>query len=89
MPRPTSFSIAPEDKRNVTVTLKLTERENDLLTKYAAQLDSDKSYVAGKIFEAVIPQALSPSAPSHSEINRTAKRQSEKGNDKQPAAVSA
>lgn len=58
MPKSSVFSIAPEDKRSVTVTLKLTERENDLLTRYAAQLDSDKSYVAGKIFEAVIPQAM-------------------------------
>jgi hypothetical protein len=60
MPRPSVFSIAPEDKRSVTVTLKLTERENDLLARYAAQLDSDKSYVAGKIFEAFIPQAMNP-----------------------------
>lgn len=78
MPRPTLFSIAPEDKRSVTVTLKLTERENDLLTKYAAQLDSDKSYVAGKIFEAFIPQALAPqaaSAETPAKPNATSKKQ--------------
>lgn len=78
MPRPTLFSIAPEDKRSVTVTLKLTERENDLLTKYAAQLDSDKSYVAGKIFEAFIPQALAPKAAlaeTPAKANGTGKKQ--------------
>jgi hypothetical protein len=81
MPRPSSFSIAPEDKRSVAVTLKLTERENELLAKYATQLDSDKSYVAGKIFEAVIPQALT-SQTSEAEIpvrvNGTGKKHSEK-----------
>jgi hypothetical protein len=79
MPRPTVFSIAPEDKRNVTVTLKLTERENELLGKYAAQLDSDKSYVAGKIFEAFIPQAVTPptseGAGVHTRTNGTSKKQ--------------
>jgi hypothetical protein len=60
MARPNRFTIQPEDKRNVTVSLKLTEHENDLLARYAAQLESDKSYVAGKIFEAFIPQALTP-----------------------------
>lgn len=78
MPRPTLFSIAPEDKRSVTVTLKLTERENDLLTKYAAQLDSDKSYVAGKIFEAFIPQAIAPTAvpaEAPAKVNGTGKKQ--------------
>jgi hypothetical protein len=77
MPRPTLFSIAPEDKRSVTVTLKLTERENELLTKYAAQLDSDKSYVAGKIFEAFISQALAPkTAPAETVVkaNGTGKK---------------
>ncbi len=65
MPRTSMFSISPEDKRSIAVTLKLTERENDLLTRYAAQLDSDKSYVAGKIFEVFVPQALTPkSAPA-------------------------
>ncbi len=81
MPRPSSFSIAPEDKRSVTVTLKLTERENELLTKYAAQLDSDKSYVAGKIFEAVIPQALTPDktgAETPVRLNGSGKKHGEK-----------
>ena len=60
MPRSSLLSIAPEDKRSVAVTLKLTPQENELLTKYAESLDSDKSYVAGKIFQAFISQALKP-----------------------------
>lgn len=60
MPRHATFAIAPEDKRNITVTLKLTERENSLLTDYAAHLESDRSYVAGKIFEAFIGAARRP-----------------------------
>ena len=56
------LSITPEDKRSVSVTLKLTPQENELLTKYAESLDSDKSYVAGKIFQAFIGQALKPVA---------------------------
>lgn len=64
MPKAKMFSIAPEDKRSVAVTLKLTEHENELLTKYAAQLDSDKSYVAGKIIEAFVPQALAAKVPA-------------------------
>jgi hypothetical protein len=60
MPRSSLLSIAPEDKRSVAVTLKLTPQENELLTKYAELLDSDKSYVAGKIFQAFISQALKP-----------------------------
>jgi hypothetical protein len=88
MPRTKMFSIAPEDKRSVAVTLKLTERENELLTKYAAQLDSDKSYVAGKIIEAFIPQALSSNitaAEGVEEVNRSGKKHS----DKQPAMATA
>ena len=42
------------------MTLKLTERENSLLTDYAAHLESDRSYVAGKIFEAFIGAARRP-----------------------------
>jgi hypothetical protein len=60
MPRHATFAIAPEDKRNITVTLKLTERENSLLTDYAAHLESDRSYVAGKIFDAFISAARRP-----------------------------
>jgi hypothetical protein len=81
MPRTKMFSIAPEDKRSIAVTLKLTERENDLLTKYAAQLDSDKSYVAGKIIEAFVPQALSPissGANATSKLNGGGKKSCEK-----------
>jgi hypothetical protein len=62
MPRSSLLSITPEDKRSVAVTLKLTPQENELLTKYAESLDSDKSYVAGKIFQAFIGQALKPDA---------------------------
>jgi predicted transcriptional regulator len=81
MPRTKMFSIAPEDKRSIAVTLKLTERENDLLTRYAAQLDSDKSYVAGKIFEAFVPQALASKNAAAAGTNKAAggrKQQSEK-----------
>ncbi len=81
MPRTKMFSIAPEDKRSIAVTLKLTERENDLLTRYAAQLDSDKSYVAGKIFEAFVPQALASKNAAADGTNKAAggrKQQSEK-----------
>jgi hypothetical protein len=60
MPRHATFAIAPEDKRNITVTLKLTERENSLLIDYAAHLESDRSYVAGKILEAFISAAKGP-----------------------------
>jgi hypothetical protein len=60
MPRHATFAIAPEDKRNINVTLKLTERENSLLTDYAAHLESDRSYVAGKILEAFISAARRP-----------------------------
>ena len=76
MPRPNLLSIAPEDKRSVTVTLKLTPQENELLTKYAESLDSDKSYVAGKIFVAFIGQALKPSVESHAGKNGAGKRPS-------------
>ena len=62
MPRHASFAIAPEDKRNIAVTLKLTERENSLLTDYAAHLESDRSYVAGKILETFIIAARRPSS---------------------------
>ena len=93
MPRPSVFSIAPEDKRSMAVTLKLTDRENDLLTRYAAQLDSDKSYVAGKIFEAFIPQALgSAAAQNMTEMEGARhakgapKKQSDKGMDKSSAS---
>ncbi len=75
MPRPNRFTIQPEDKRNVTVSLKLTERENDLLARYATQLESDKSYVAGKIFEAFIPQALAPEKPATNGNGSHSKRQ--------------
>ena len=68
MPRPSLLTIAPEDKRNVTVTLKLTAEENELLTKYAESLDSDKSYVAGKIFMAFINQVLKPVAATPEEV---------------------
>jgi hypothetical protein len=81
MPRNKMFSIAPEDKRGVAVTLKLTERENELLTKYAAQLDSDKSYVAGKIIEAFIPQALASKITAVEGVdnfNRSGKKHFEK-----------
>lgn len=81
MPRTKMFSIAPEDKRSIALTLKLTERENELLTKYAAQLDSDKSYVAGKIIEAFIPQALCPTssgANATSKLNGSGKKHFEK-----------
>ena len=81
MPRTTMFSISPEDKRSVAVTLKLTERENELLTKYAAQLDSDKSYVAGKIFEAFVPQALTSNAvngDTTNKLNGNGRKHSEK-----------
>jgi hypothetical protein len=61
MPRHATFAIAPEDKRNITVTLKLTERENSLLSDYATQLESDRSYVAGKIIEAFVSAARRPS----------------------------
>jgi hypothetical protein len=60
MPRHATFAITPEDKRNITVTLKLTERENSLLTDYAAHLESDRSYVAGKIFDVFISAARRP-----------------------------
>lgn len=60
MPRHATFAIAPEDKRNITVTLKLTERENSLLSDYATQLESDRSYVAGKIIEAFVSAARRP-----------------------------
>jgi hypothetical protein len=60
MPRHATFAIAPEDKRNITVTLKLTERENSLLSDYATHLESDRSYVAGKILEAFISAAKPP-----------------------------
>jgi hypothetical protein len=84
MPRTKMFSISPEDKRSIAVTLKLTERENELLTRYAAQLDSDKSYVAGKIFEAFVPQALaSKSAPADG-TNKVAN-----GGKKQPPTAAA
>ncbi len=85
MPKPTVFSIAPEDKRNLTVSLKLTERENDLLTKYAAQLESDKSYVAGKIFEAFIPQALTRTMPAVAEVHTRTNGASKKQNAATPA----
>jgi hypothetical protein len=81
MPRTKMFSIAPEDKRSVAITLKLTERENELLTKYAAQLGSDKSYVAGKIIEAFIPQALYPkvtAADAANKVNGSGKKHPEK-----------
>lgn len=81
MPRTKMFSIEPEDKRSVAVTLKLTERESELLTKYAAQLESDKSYVAGKIIEAFVPQALvakTPAAESISKVNGSGKKHWEK-----------
>lgn len=88
MPKAKMFSIAPEDKRSVAVTLKLTEHENELLTKYAAQLDSDKSYVAGKIIEAFVPQALvakAPAAESTTKVNGSGKKQWEK----QPGTANA
>ncbi len=75
MPRSSMLTITPEDKRCVAVTLKLTPQENELLTKYAESLDSDKSYVAGKIFQAFISQALRPaSVVPHSRKNGTAKK---------------
>jgi hypothetical protein len=82
------FSIAPEDKRSIAVTLKLTERENDLLTKYAAQLESDKSYVAGKIFEAFVPQALASNSAPADGTNK-AVTSGKKQSEKQPPTAAA
>lgn len=62
MQRSSLLSITPQDKRSVTVTLTLTPQENELLTQYSESLDSDKSYVAGKILHAFIAQAMKPAA---------------------------
>lgn len=62
MQRSSMLSITPEDKRSVPVTLTLTPQENEMLIKYSESLDSDKSYVAGKILYAFIAQAMKPVA---------------------------
>ena len=62
MQRSSLLSITPEDKRSVTVSLILTPQENEMLNKYSESLDSDKSYVAGKILHAFIAQAMKPVA---------------------------
>ena len=48
--------------------LKLTAEENELLTNYAESLDSDKSYVAGKIFMAFINQVSKAAAATPEEV---------------------
>ena len=60
MQRSSMLAITPEDKRSVPVTLTLTPQENEMLIKYCESLDSDKSYVAGKILRAFIAQAMKP-----------------------------
>jgi len=62
MQRSSLLSITPEDKRSVPVTLTLTPQENEMLNKYSESLDSDKSYVDGKILHAFIAQAMKPVA---------------------------